>query len=64
MLKKDEIEELVYLGKSLEYIESIDLYIEQLEYRIRNVRESYCAKKKLCRSLGITGGIFIVIILI
>lgn len=63
-LKKDELEELKCIGKNLEYIESIDLYIEQLEYKIKNTREAYRSKQKLCRSMGIMGGIFLVILLL
>lgn len=63
-LKKEEKEELKNLGKNLEYIESIDLYIEQLEYNIKNTREEYQTKRKLCQSMGIMGGIFLVILLL
>lgn len=63
-LKKDELEELRSVGKNLEYIESLELYIEQLEYRIKNTREVYRSKRKLCQSMGIMGGIFLVILLL
>lgn len=63
-LKEDELNELKNVGKNLEYIESLDLFIEQMEYRIKNVRESYRTKRKLCQSLGIMGGIFLVILLL
>ncbi|MBQ8802437.1 MAG: stage III sporulation protein AB [Tyzzerella sp.] len=63
-LKKEEKEELKNLGKNLEYIESIGLYIEQLEYNIKNTREEYQTKRKLCQSMGIMGGIFLVILLL
>lgn len=63
-LKTEEIDELKNLGKNLEYIESIDLYIEQLEYNIKNTREEYRTKRKLCQSMGIMGGIFLVILLL
>ena len=63
-LKEEDKEELKNAGKSLEYIESIELYIEQLEYKIKHIREAYQSKKKLCRSMGIMGGIFLVILLL
>lgn len=63
-MKTEEKEELKNAGKNLEYIESINLYIEQLEYKIAHTREGYQAKSKLCRSMGIMGGIFLVILLL
>ena len=63
-LKEDELEELKNVGKNMEYIESLEIYIEQLEYRIKNTRESYRSKRKLCQSMGIMGGIFLVILLL
>lgn len=63
-LKEEDLEELKQVGKNLEYIESIDLYIEQMEYKMKNVRETYKSKRKLCQSLGIMGGIFLVILLL
>lgn len=63
-LKEDELEELENVGKNLEYMESLDLYIEQMEYRIKNIREVYRSKRKLCQSMGIMGGIFLVILLL
>ncbi len=63
-LKEDELEELKIIGKNMEYIESLDLFIEQLEYRIKNTREAYQSKRKLCKSMGIMGGIFLVILLL
>ena len=63
-LKEDELEELKNVGKNLEYIESLDLFIEQMEYRIKNTKEAYRSKRKLCQSMGIMGGIFLVILLL
>lgn len=63
-LQPKEIEELKNVGKNLSYFESMDLYIEQLEYNIQNVRESYQSKRKLCQSMGIMGGVFLVILLL
>lgn len=61
-LKEDEIEDLKNVGKSLEYMESLDVYIEQMEYKIKNTREVYKSKRKLCQSMGVMGGIFLVIL--
>lgn len=63
-LKKEELEELKNVGKSLEYTESLDLYMEQMEYRITHTRKAYETKRKLYRSMGIMGGIFLVILLL
>ena len=63
-LKEEEINELKQVGKNLEYIESLDLYLEQMEYQIKNTKEIYQSKRKLCQSLGIAGGIFLVILLL
>lgn len=63
-LKEDELEELKHVGKNMEYIESLELYIEQLQYRIKNTREVYRSKRKLCQSMGIMGGAFLVILLL
>ena len=61
-LKKEDLEELKSLGKNLSHFENIDLFIEQLEYKIRVRREEYAAKGKLYESLGIMGGVFLVIL--
>ncbi len=63
-LKAEELEELRGLGKNLEYTESLDIYIEQLEYRIQSTRKDYQSKRKLCQSMGIMGGIFLVTLLL
>lgn len=63
-LTKAEKEELKNVGKNLDYIESLDLYIEQLGYTIRRTRENYQSKTKLCQSMGIMGGVFLVILLL
>lgn len=63
-LEVKEIEELKNVGKNLSYFESLDLYIDQLEHDIQNTRESYQSKRKLCQSMGIMGGIFLVILLL
>lgn len=61
-LKVDELDELKSAGKSLEYLDSLDGYLEQLEYKIKNTREAYQSKRKLCQSMGVMGGIFLLIL--
>lgn len=63
-LSKKEKEELRQLGKSMGYIEGIELYLTQLEFSIEQTKAEIGNKKKLCVSLGVMGGIFLVIILL
>lgn len=63
-LSEEDLQELKSIGKQLEYINQIDLYIERLEYKIIQTRKSYQSKRKLWKSLGIMGGIFLVILLL
>lgn len=63
-LRKNEKEELRQLGKSIGYIEGIELYLTQLEFSIEKTKEEIENKKKLCVSFGILSGIFLVIILL
>lgn len=62
-LTKTEKEELHQLGKSIGYIEGVDLYLDQLEISIQRTREELKNKKKMYQSIGILGGIFLVIVL-
>lgn len=64
ILNSEELEELRQVGKNPEYIENLDLFLEQMEYRITWERENYRSKRKLSQSMGIMGGIFLVILLI
>ena len=69
-LKKEEREQLAALGEVLGYLDlemqlsSIELYLEQLNVRIHGAQETLTGKQKLCQSLGIAGGIFLIILLI
>lgn len=69
-LKREDREQLGALGESLGYLDlemqlsSIELYLEQLEIRIRDAQESLAGKQKLYQSLGVAGGIFLVILLL
>lgn len=69
-LKREDREQLGVLGEILGYLDlemqlsSIELYLEQLEIRIRDAQESLTGKQKLYQSLGVAGGIFLVILLL
>lgn len=63
-LTKEELESLIQIGNSLGYLETIDLYLEQLEISIQGTREELKNKKKLYQSMGIMCGIFLVIVLL
>lgn len=69
-LKKEDKEQLKSLGEVLGYLDlemqlsSIDLYLEQLELGIREAQEAAQTKQKLYQSLGVAGGIFLVILLV
>lgn len=69
-LKREDREQLGNLGEVLGYLDlemqlsSIDLYLEQLELGIREAQEAALTKQKLYQSLGVAGGIFLVILLV
>ena len=63
-LTKEELEDLKQVGKNLGYMETLDLYQEQLELSIQKTREELKNKKKLYQSMGIMTGIFLVIVLL
>ncbi len=69
-LTREEKERLGDLGEVLGYLDfemqlsSIELYLEQLELGIRNSQETIAPKQKLYQSLGVAGGIFLVILLV
>lgn len=63
-IQEKDMKELVKIGKYLGRLESIELYINQLEYEIKIRREEYRSKRKLYQSMGIAGGIFLVILLL
>lgn len=62
-LSKEEKEELRQVGKSMGYVEAIELYLEQLDISIQKIREESKSKKKLYQSMGILCGVFLVIVL-
>ena len=64
LLSKEEQKELKEIGTGLTCIETIDVYLEQLEIRIQRAREENASKRKLYQSMGIMGGIFLTILLL
>ena len=58
-LKREDKEQLGSLGEVLGYLD-----LEQLELRIRESQEAARTKQKLYQSLGVAGGIFLVILLV
>ena len=69
-LGKEEKERLGQLGEGLGYLDlemqlsTMELYLEQLEGDIARAQEEIQTKQKLYRSLGVAGGIFLVILLV
>lgn len=69
-LKREDKEQLEGLGNVLGYLDlemqlsSMELYLEQLELGIQKAQEELAGKQKLYQSLGVAGGIFLVILLI
>ena len=46
------------------YVDMYSLYLEELDREIQTAKESIPGKQRLCRSLGILGGLFLVLLLI
>ncbi len=63
-MNKTEVNALLQLGANLNQMESLDLYLEQLEIFIQRAREEEQNKRKLYQSMGILGGVFLVILLL
>lgn len=54
---------LGHLDKDMQ-LRTMDLYLQELEQEIKATGESIPGKQKLSRSLGIMGGLFLVLLLI
>lgn len=54
---------LGYLDKDMQ-LRTVELYLEELDREIQAAKESIPGRQKLCRSLGILGGLFLVLLLI
>ncbi len=63
-IKKEVLEELISVGNNLGHPENLELYLENLEFVIKNTREEAKTKKKLYQSMGVMGGFFLVILLL
>lgn len=63
-LKKNEVEELEQVGLGIQYADTLNLYLTQLDFSIETTREELKSKKKLYQSMGIMCGIFLVIVLL
>ena len=69
-LRRDEKQKLLQLGAGLGYLDlemqmaTMELYLEQLEEDIARAQEELHTKQKLYQSLGVAGGVFLVILLI
>lgn len=69
-LKKEDKEQLKALGEVLGYLDSemqihsLDLYLEQVNLAIAEAREAVETKQRLYRSLGVAGGIFLILLLL
>ena len=63
-LRKEEIYELEQVGLGIQYVDTLELYLNQLDFSIQNTREELKTKKKIYQSMGIMCGIFLVIVLL
>ena len=69
-LARADLEQLESLGEVLGYLDAemqlaaIRLYLEQLENSIAEAQEHMGSRQKLYQSLGIAGGVFLVILLL
>ena len=53
-------DQLGYLGLDMQ-LKQRDLMEKETEYAIRELRKDFCEKRKLYRSMGILGGIFVAV---
>ncbi len=63
-LTLEEKNELNRVGRNLSCLDSLNLYLEQLELSIDSARMEARNKKKLYQSMGVLGGVFLVIVLL
>lgn len=64
ILEKNEVDELEQVGLGIQYADTLNLYLNQLDFSIETTREELKSKKKLYQSMGIMCGIFLVIVLL
>ena len=53
-------DQLGYLGLDMQ-LKQMELMEKETEYAIRELRKDFCEKRKLYRSMGILGGIFVAV---
>lgn len=69
-LSKEDKERLVAFGGQMGYLDiemqinSIELYMEQLQEEIKNAKEGLKRNGKLYRTMGVIAGIFVVILIV
>lgn len=63
MLTKEEKYDLEQLGKEFAYEEALELYLEKINFSIEKAHEEFQNNKKVYQSIGVLGGVFLVIIL-
>ncbi len=63
-LSREEADELRKVGMQLGCVEAVELYLLHLEQAIHLRKEIAQSKKKLYQSMGILGGVFLVILLL
>ncbi len=63
-LTEQEAEELRQIGNHISDTDSLAMYLGQLDLSIKQARKEASDKKKMYQSMGILGGIFLVIILL
>ena len=62
-LTKQEIKELEQVGLGLQYTDTLNLYLTQLDFDIEDTREELKSKKKMYQTMGVMCGVFLVIVL-
>lgn len=69
-LSKKDKSHLIQFGDTIGYLDkemqmnTMDLYLAQLEYELTDLTKTVKEKSYLCRTLGITSGIFIIILMV